>query len=220
MTAAAPNLEGINFGDNGLVPVVVQNAASGQVLMLAYANKEAVERTLADGFAWFYSRSRRELWKKGATSSNLQRVRAVRTDCDADALLYLVDPMGPACHTGAMSCFYQEEDSQEPASWREDTLTGDLNGTRVLSELFRVIQRRQENPPEGSYVAALLEGPESGLLRKIGEEATEVMLAAVEPGQPDLVPEAADLLFHTLVVLVRYGYSLDDLMGELRLRRK
>ncbi len=220
-------LENLKFDGRGLLPVVVQDASSNKLLMVAYANREAVERTLSEGFAHFYSRSREELWKKGATSGNVQRVVEVLVDCDADALLYRVEPAGPACHTGEQSCFFRhlERGTTQgawgtPARSEANSSAGGLTDLKLLSELFEVIESRKRKPPQGSYVARLLGGHWDEALRKIGEEATEVMLAAVEPGHPSLVAEVADLWFHSLIVLARYDHTLDELLKELRSRRK
>jgi len=217
-------LDQLRFDTRGLLPVVVQEVGTNRVLMLAYANRKAVELTLNSGWAHFYSRSRQELWKKGATSGNLQQVQEVQVDCDADTLLYRVQAKGPACHTGHKSCFYRTmalpggDRNGKPV---QDTPDSGSCGEpeRILTQLFRVVEQRKRELPEGSYVADLLKGKQNALLRKIGEEATEVMLAAVEPAQPGLVAETADLWFHSLLVLARYDYTLDDLLAELRGRR-
>lgn len=177
--------------------------------MLAYANQEALIRTRKTRRAHFFSRSRQEIWEKGATSGNYLSLSAIRLDCDGDALVYEVKPAGPACHTGARSCFFRTVDD-----WGAGT-SGDL-----LQELYAVIQKRQQELPEDSYVASLLSGPRERLLRKVGEEATEVILAAVEPDQPHLIPEIADLWFHTMVVMVESGKTYAELLGELETRRR
>ncbi len=201
-------IDDVRFDEDGLVPVVVQRAADRQILTLAYANREAVELTIETGRAHFFSRSRGELWDKGATSGNWQRVLEIRGDCDADACLYLVETAGPACHTGADSCFHH-------SLWAQDDVTGwDI---AILAELHRVIESRRDANPEESYVAGLLQGERELVLRKIGEEAIEVILAADLDDQ--LVEEVADLLFHLFVVLAREGRDPGEVLAALRRRR-
>ena len=187
----------------GLVPVVVQDHASGDVLMVAYANAEALSRTADTGLAHFWSRSRRALWRKGETSGHGLRVREVRADCDRDTLLMVVDPDGPACHTGSRTCFGDDA----PA------LAG------VVDELQRVIAQRATASPESSYTARLLaKGPDQAL-KKIGEEATEVVLAAKGESDERLAEEAADLLYHLLVALRQRGVAFARVLETLRARR-
>lgn len=189
---------------SGLLPVVVQDRASGDVLMLAWANAEALVRTAETGLAHFWSRSRQALWRKGETSGNGLRVVEARTDCDRDTLLLVVDPQGPACHTGARSCFGEES----------PTAAG------MLEELARVVAARAQASPESSYTARLLaQGPDQ-VLKKIGEEATEVVLAARVQSDERLAEETADLLYHLLVALHQRSLPLARVMDELRRRRK
>ena len=191
----------IKFGDDGLLPVVVQDARTAQVLMLAWANREALDATLASGDAHYYSRSRQELWRKGATSGNTQRVVAVKLDCDGDALLYQVQQHGPACHTGEQSCFHQPllgQDQQFPSQVQ-----------RAVALLDAVIRERLEELPDGSYVRQLHERGIGYVAQKVVEEAGETVVAALQ-GQPDeLDAEAADLLFHLTVLLHEQGSSLE-----------
>jgi phosphoribosyl-ATP pyrophosphohydrolase/phosphoribosyl-AMP cyclohydrolase len=195
---------GLATNEAGLVPVVVQDRASGDVLMLAWANDEALARTAETGLAHFWSRSRNALWRKGETSGNLLRVVEARADCDRDTLLLVVEPQGPACHTGSRTCF--GEDSSTAAG--------------MLEELTRVIAERAQASPESSYTARLLaKGPDQ-VLKKIGEEATEVVLAARVQSDERLAEEAADLLYHLLVALHQRGLPLRRVMDELRRRRK
>jgi phosphoribosyl-ATP pyrophosphohydrolase/phosphoribosyl-AMP cyclohydrolase len=194
---------GLVFDDKGLLPVVVQDLASGDVLMVAYANAEALQRTAETGFAWFWSRSRGRLWQKGESSGNRLAVREARADCDRDALLLVVQPEGPACHTGARTCF------------------GDTTPTAagILEELRRVIADREHAAPEDSYTARLLKKGLDHTLKKIGEEAIEVILAAKGESEARLAEESADLLFHLLVVLQQRGVPPADVLGVLRRRR-
>jgi len=187
----------------GLIPVVVQERASGDVLMVAWANALALARTAETGYAHFWSRSRQALWRKGESSGNGLRVREVRADCDRDALLLVVDPEGPACHTGTRSCFGEAS----------PTAAG------VVAALGRVIAARDAERPEGSYTTRLLEGGLDRTLKKIGEEATEVVLAAKGESDARLAEEAADLLFHLLVALRQRGVAPDALLEVLRRRR-
>jgi phosphoribosyl-ATP pyrophosphohydrolase/phosphoribosyl-AMP cyclohydrolase len=201
VSAAIP--DGLAFDAAGLIPVVAQDRASGDVLMVAYANAEAHAKTAETGFAHFWSRSREALWKKGETSGHVLRVMEVLTDCDRDALLYLVEPTGPACHTGSRTCF------------------GDASATAagILDELARVVADRATAPPADSYTARLLaKGPDQ-VLKKIGEEATEVVLAAKGESDDRLAEETADLLYHVLVALHQRGLPLTRVMDVLRERR-
>ena len=180
------------MADPQLTPVIVQDADSGGVLMLAYADDEAVRRTRETGDAWFWSRSRRELWHKGATSGNTMAVEEIRDDCDGDALLYRVRPNGPACHTGAESCF---------APW-----------------LWRVVAERAAQRPAGSYVTSLLEDGPAAAARKVGEEGVEAALAGVAESDERLVEELADLWFHSYVLLAARGLQPSAVEDELQRR--
>jgi phosphoribosyl-ATP pyrophosphohydrolase/phosphoribosyl-AMP cyclohydrolase len=209
-----PALDRVRFDEKGLVPVVAQNVATGDVLTLAYASREAVELTLASGEANYYSRSRSELWRKGATSGNTQRVVEVRLDCDGDALLYMVEPRGPACHTGEKSCFFT-------------SLTGEGVGVATAGEqdfpfgtmverLAGTIAQRHREMPEGSYTVSLIEGGPERLAQKVGEEAVEVVIAALSGER--LSEEAADLIYHLLVLLEERGVGTEDVARVLRER--
>ena len=197
--------EDVRFDERGLVPVVVQDARTREVLTLAYMNEESLRRTLAEGQTWFWSRSRAELWHKGATSGNTQRVVEVRLDCDADALVVLVEPRGPACHTGAVSCF--------GGSARAAGI-----GV-VLEELEEVIRGRRREMPEGSYTTYLFEKGLNKILKKVGEEAAETIIAAKDEDRAALTAETADLVYHLLVLLVERGLTLEALAAELAGRR-
>lgn len=200
----------IRFGPDGLIPAVAQDRRTGRLLMLAYMNREALERTRADGVAWYWSRSRGRLWKKGEESGHVQRVHEIRVDCDGDALLLFVDQTGPACHTGRASCFFRDAEGRE----RPEAEAGD-----VLDELSQVIAGRAAARPEGSYTAALLAGGVAAITPKITEEAEELVRAAREEADARVVEEAGDLLYHSLVLLASRGLALDDVRAELRRRR-
>ena len=198
----------VRFGADGLIPAIVQDATSGQVLTLAWMNRESLERTIAERRTWFWSRSRGELWNKGATSGNTQTVRSITLDCDQDALVVLVDQTGVACHTGAQSCFH-EPLAGEPA----EPFT-------AIAELTRTIaQRAAANDPETSYTASLLAKGIDTVCKKVGEEATEVVLAAKGNEHGQLVYESADLLYHLAVVWQASGVDFTEVAAELKSRR-
>jgi phosphoribosyl-ATP pyrophosphohydrolase/phosphoribosyl-AMP cyclohydrolase len=196
----------IAYDERGLVPVVVQDWRTGEVLTLAYANAEAVERTRATGELHLWSRSRDELWHKGATSGNVQRVRALRLDCDGDALLALVEPSGPACHTGERTCFHNGD--LEPPAPHE-----------ALPTLERTLAQRAAQRPEGSYTVELLDDPPR-IGAKVREEAEEVARAAREEADERVDEEAADVLYHLTVLLHSRGRALTDAEGVLNGRRR
>jgi phosphoribosyl-ATP pyrophosphohydrolase/phosphoribosyl-AMP cyclohydrolase len=196
------------WNEQGLVPAIVQDARTGQVLMLAYMNEESLRLTVETGETWFWSRSRGELWHKGATSGNRQRVIELRTDCDADTLLVRVQPVGPACHTGEQSCFYRtlpegDRAGAPPAS------------SQVLPHLEGVIEDRKANPRTGSYTCELFEAGLPRILKKVGEEAVEILIAGQSESDERLASEVADLVYHTLVLLVARDLSWTDVEREL-----
>ena len=204
---AAADLGGLRFDAQGLLPIVAQDAAGGRVLMVAWANRDALERTLASGEVHFWSRSRRAPWKKGETSGNVLRVRSLHADCDGDTVLALVDPAGPACHTGEAACFGE---GAEP-----DGTTG---GTAV-DRLWAVIEERARTRPEGSYTTRLL-GDENLRLKKLGEETAE-LVAVLARGDATRVPEeAADLLYHLLAALKGAGVGMAEVTAALESRRR
>jgi phosphoribosyl-AMP cyclohydrolase / phosphoribosyl-ATP pyrophosphohydrolase len=207
MTSGPDN---VKFDQNGLAPVLAQDAATGDVLTLAYANREALERTLSSGEAHYYSRSRSELWRKGATSGNTQRVVEVRLDCDGDALLYRVEPRGPACHTGETSCFFTTlaGDGVGVATADHDVSFGTM-----VERLAGTIAQRHREMPEGSYTAGLIRQGTDRLAQKVGEEAVEVVVAAL--GNERLAEESADLVYHLLVLLEERGVGIDDVARVL-----
>jgi phosphoribosyl-AMP cyclohydrolase / phosphoribosyl-ATP pyrophosphohydrolase len=197
-------VEAIHFDEKGLVPCIVQDARTGEVLTLAYMNREALERTRASGETWFWSRSGAELWHKGETSGNVQRVRELRWDCDADAILALVEPAGPACHTGERTCFHNGELEPVPGE--------------ALAALERTIDRRRVERPEGSYTVELLDDP-GRIGEKVREEADEVARAASGEDDERVAAEAADVLYHLGVLLASRGLGFADAFAELNGRR-
>ena len=205
------SIDELAWGESGLLPVVITDAATGAVLTLAYANREALQRTLDERTTWLFSRSRGELWHKGATSGNTQTVASIAYDCDADALLYRVHPAGPACHTGATSCFSGVLlEGPAPVATFE----------RAIEHLRETIAARRGAPPETSYTAKLLSDGVDRIGKKIGEEATEVVIAAKNDDPAELAWEVADLFYHTLVMLEHRGVPLDAVGAELLRRAK
>jgi phosphoribosyl-AMP cyclohydrolase / phosphoribosyl-ATP pyrophosphohydrolase len=218
-------IDELSWPETGLLPAVIQHARSGQVLMLGYVNREALHKTLETGHAWFYSRSRRQLWQKGETSGNVLDVRGLRVDCDADALIYLCEPHGPTCHTGRPSCFFQALDGQPSSEVETDggaavssAVETDGEAAEVLWQTIR--QRQQQGEASTSYVARLLGEGVDRIGKKIGEEATEVVIAAKNGDRAELAHEVADLWFHTFVLLAAQGLEPSDVWAELRQRRR
>ncbi len=201
----------LKFDANGLIPAIVQDAHSGEVLTLAYMNAESLRRTLESGETWFWSRSRNELWHKGATSGNTQRVVEMRYDCDGDALLVRVIPAGPACHTGEHSCFYR----QVPDAPTENPVP-----RFSLAGLYQLIRARQENAPSGSYTAQLFAEGLPKIAQKVGEEAAETLVAALAQDDRRLIEEIADLTYHILVLMAARGLQPQDILAELERRHQ
>jgi phosphoribosyl-ATP pyrophosphohydrolase/phosphoribosyl-AMP cyclohydrolase len=198
------NPDVVKWDAQGLAPAIVQDALSGEVLMLAWMSPTSLRQTLDTGLATFWSRSRAELWVKGKTSGNTQAVRAVRLDCDQDAILLRVEPAGPACHTGARSCFVAGEPLAPTPG-------------ETLAALERVLRSRRQTPPEGSYTAKLFAN-EALRHKKIGEEATELVIASLKGTKEEIAGEAADLIFHALVLLQAHGLGLEEVAEVLRER--
>jgi phosphoribosyl-ATP pyrophosphohydrolase/phosphoribosyl-AMP cyclohydrolase len=196
-------LDNAKFGADGLIPAIVQDAHTREVLTVAYMNKEALQLTLEKRQTYFWSRSRQQLWHKGETSGNFQNVTKVSLDCDHDAVLVEVEPLGPACHTGSYSCF-----GVEPG----------LEG--VLQDLYSIVEERKEKRPEGSYTTYLFNSGLDKILKKVGEEATETIVAAKNEDPKRLVSETSDLMYHLLVMMVERGVTLDEVLQELKGRRK
>ena len=193
---------GLRFDRDGLIPAIVQDVHSRQVLMLAYMNEESLQKTLATGQTWFYSRSRQELWHKGATSGHMQEVKRITYACDGDALLLEVEQPGGACHTGTVSCFFH-------------TLAeiGEVPQENFLFVLENIIAQQKINRPTGSYTAKLFTGGWDRILKKIGEEAGEVIIAAKNRDRGELIYESGDLLFHLLVLFAEKWISLADVVA-------
>ena len=208
-------LERIKFDANGLVPAIVQDAATGTVLMLAYMNRESLEKTLATGTTWFYSRSRQELWNKGATSGHIQTVKEMFYDCDGDTLLVKVEQKGAACHEGTYSCFSRRFGEAESTLTERPALAA----AEVLAELFAVLEDRRQNPQQGSYTSSLFAKGEDRILKKIGEEAAETIIAAKNHSQGEVIYEMADLWYHCLVLLAAHNIDFAALIAELGKRR-
>lgn len=211
--------ENLRFDANGLIPAIAQDSENGQVLMHAYMNAEAVARTIESGLAHYYSRSRGRLWRKGEESGHVQRVRSIRYDCDEDTLLLAVEQVVAACHTGHRSCFYRELPGADRPSGGVSEQRFDpaavYSGLGILAEIYAVIQDRKARPSEGSYVASLLsQGPDQAL-KKIAEEAAEVLLAAKEENREQLIYEMADLWFHSLIVLAQSEIRPEEIAQEL-----
>ena len=205
-------MDKVRFDERGLVPAVVQDALSGEVLMLAYMNRESLDRTIATGETHFWSRSRGELWHKGATSGHTQKVTGMSLDCDGDTILVRVLQTGAACHTGAYSCFFEKLQPETEGS--QSFALGE-----VLGAVARVIHQRNTDRPEGSYTTKLLEGGLDRILKKVGEESGEVIIAAKNHAPVEITWEVADLLYHLLVMMEVEGVSLADIAGKLGERR-
>ena len=208
ISSAIP-VDRIRYNEQGLVPAIVQDYLDGTVLMLAWMNAESLQKTLETGETWFWSRSRSELWHKGATSGHLQQIKSMRYDCDSDALLIGVEQIGDiACHTGERSCFHQVD----------GTVTAPPADT--LSQVFEVICDRRDNPNPDSYTCKLLAGGDNKILKKIGEEAAEVVMACKDDDAEAIAGEAADLFYHTLVALAHHKVDLRSVYRKLQERRR
>ena len=201
------DLDEIRFDQRGLIPAIVQHAQTREVLTLAYMNRESLSKTIETGETWFWSRSRNELWHKGETSGNTQRVVNLTLDCDRDAIVVLVDPAGPACHTGAASCF-------DTAAIETSSKLGPL-----LEQLYELIESRQRERPADSYTTYLFDAGLDKILKKLGEESAETIIAAKNDDNDPLVSEVSDLIYHLLVLLVARGVTLETIAAELKRRR-
>lgn len=204
------DIEKLHYDKNGLIPAIIQDSKTMEVLMFAYMSKESLKKTLETKRTWFYSRSRQRLWNKGETSGNFQDVVAVKYDCDEDALLILVKPKGPSCHTNENSCFYR------------DILKANDNygNVHIVNHLYKVIKDRKDHPKEGSYTNYLFDSGIDKILKKVGEENAETIIAAKNNSKEELVYEASDLIYHLLVLLVNENVALEDIYRELEGRNK
>ncbi len=200
------NIEELKFDERGLIPAIVKDAKTGEVLTLAYMNKESLEISMEKKLTCFYSRSRNELWLKGETSGNYQHIVSITADCDNDALLVLVEPDGPACHTGTYSCFTKNVFQNE-----------ELNEFSYKG-LMKLIEGRKSEQKEGSYTTYLFQKGLDKILKKIGEESTEVIIAAKAEDRAETIYEIADLAYHVMVLMIEAGISLDDIRDELASR--
>lgn len=206
-------MENIKFDENGLIPAVLQNCETDEVLMVAYMNEEALKMTMETKKATFWSRSRGKIWIKGETSGNYMNVKEVRLDCDGDCLLVSVQPDGPACHTGNRSCFYRVMDGEKL------TESTEAKKSDILTRLTAVTLDRKANPKEGSYTNYLFDKGEDKILKKVGEEAAEVVIAGKNRDKDEIKYESADLLYHMTVMLVDNGLTWEDVFDELESRR-
>ena len=200
------NIDELKFDEKGLIPAIVVDSVSKKVLTLAYMNKESLKITMEKKLTCFYSRSRQQLWLKGETSGNYQHVVSITADCDNDALVVVVEPDGPACHTGEESCFYNDV-------WQNDELK-----EFSLEGLVKLIEGRKKEKTEGSYTTYLFEKGIDKILKKVGEECTEVIIAAKADDKKETIYEIADLAYHTLVLMIQMGISLEDIHKELASR--
>ncbi|WP_303864994.1 bifunctional phosphoribosyl-AMP cyclohydrolase/phosphoribosyl-ATP diphosphatase HisIE [Alkalibaculum bacchi] len=203
------DLSNIKYDEKGLIPAIIQDVNTNEVLMMAYMNEESLKKTMETNKTWFYSRSRQNLWNKGETSGNFQDVRSISYDCDGDTLLVKVIPEGPSCHTGNNSCFFNtivEGEKTESAA--------------ILKQLYKTIEDRRSNPVEGSYTNYLFDKGIDKILKKVGEENAETIIAAKNNSKEELIYEASDLIYHLLVLLVNQRVSLEDIFGELEKRHK
>ncbi len=205
------NFEEIKFDKRGLVPVITQSFYTGKVLMQAYANKEAIEKSIETGYATYFSRSRNKLWVKGESSGNKQKIIDIRVDCDGDSILYLVKDYGVACHTGEESCFYRNIDFKK---------TEKPDPYEIFHALYEKIKDRKEQKPEGSYVARLFEKGSDKIIQKVGEEAIEAVIALKNNDKDEIIYEVSDLIFHLIIALVNSGVKLEDIQNELLRRYK
>lgn len=230
MLEVIENIEDIDFkyNEQGLMPAVVQDAETKDILMVAYVNKESLKMSLEKEETVFYSRSRQELWHKGETSGNTQEIKKIYYDCDQDTILFMVDPAGPACHTGETSCFYRKiaEDTDAKAAdmmekeLEAQNIEADFAEKEVIDDLYQLILSRKEQMPEESYTTYLFEKGIDKILKKIGEESAEVIIAAKNEPEEELVYETSDLVYHMLVLLVERGVTPAQIRKELIKRHK
>ena len=213
------NLDLIQFNNQGLIPAIIQDSETKTVLMLAYMNRESLEKTLETGNTWFYSRSRKCLWQKGESSSHVQKVQEVYYDCDQDTLLFQVQQVGVACHEGTFSCFSRKlvgEMKREVMVEPEKA----YGVAAIINELYQVILDRKNNPSEGSYTCYLFEKGQDKILKKVGEESAETIIGSKNNDKTEILYEMADLWYHCLVLLAYHNITPAELMAELKGRRK
>lgn len=203
------DLSNIKYDKDGLIPAIIQDINTNEVLMMAYMNEESLKKTIETKKTWFYSRSRQSLWNKGETSGNFQDVKSISYDCDGDTLLIKVVPQGPSCHTGNNSCFFN--------TVIEEDKTG---SPTILKQLYKTIEDRRSTPVEGSYTNYLFDKGIDKILKKVGEENAETIIAAKNNSKEELIYEASDLLYHLLVLFVNQEVPLEDIFGELEKRHK
>lgn len=201
------NIDELKFDEKGLIPAVVQDAVNGRVLTVAYMNRESIEISMKEGMTCFFSRSRQELWRKGETSGNFQHIVSMTADCDKDALLVKVEKDGPACHLDNESCFHDN------MLWESDELS-----EFTLEGLYQLLEGRMKDKPEGSYTTYLFEKGIDKILKKVGEECTEVIIAGKADDKKETVYEIADLAYHIMVMMVQMGISVEDVHRELASR--
>ena len=199
-------IDKLNYDANGLIPAIVIDTETKQVLMMAYMNEQSLRISMEEGRTCFYSRSRKELWRKGETSGNVQRIVSITADCDADTLLVEVRKSGPACHTGAESCFFQP------------VYEGEAQAGFEYEDLFEMLRGRKANPKEGSYTTYLFEKGRDKILKKVGEECTEVLIGGAKGDKAETTYELGDLVYHAMVLMVEMGISLEDVVRELARR--
>lgn len=214
-------IDRLKFNSHGLLPAIVQEAETGEVLMLAYQNREALLKTIETGTTWFFSRSRQELWHKGATSGHYQEIQALYYDCDADTVLIKVKQTGVACHEGYRTCFHNRVTAEEVILEQDQVPVNEARRLgNILGELAEVIQQRKRDLPEGSYTTYLFQKGLDKILKKVGEEASEVIIAAKNRNRDEVVYEVSDLIYHLLVLLSEQDIELKAIADELAGRRK
>ncbi|RBP91403.1 phosphoribosyl-ATP pyrophosphatase /phosphoribosyl-AMP cyclohydrolase [Cytobacillus firmus] len=205
------NIESVKFDEKGLIPAIVQDMKTKEVLTLAYMNRESLLKSAETGETWFFSRSRKELWHKGATSGNTQKIVEMKLDCDQDAIVVLVEPAGPACHNGTFSCFEERVYGEE---------SGGLSDYEILYTLEKVIEEREQTRPEGAYTTYLFEKGVDKILKKVGEESAEVIIAAKNRDKDELKWEAADLIYHLMVLLREQELPFSEVLKVLNKRHE
>lgn len=215
-------LKELKFDENGLIPVVVQDHKTNEVLMMAFMNEEAFKKSMETGMIYYWSRSRKKLWLKGETSGHYQYIKSIAIDCDGDTLLIKADQVEAACHTGHYSCFYREFQKEGLVNTQAKVFDAEKvysDNSRILQEVYDVIADRTVNPKEGSYTNYLFEKGLDKILKKVGEESAEVIIAAKNKSKDEIRYEIADLFYHLFVLMVERGVKLDDIYNELKGRR-